>query len=438
LWLADAVGPETIASVVPLRRAGRDGGGRRSGLAAHAAAAGELAVTLLRLGCIVLAVGGGLAGRVDEPSTLPAAGEPSPAAPDTLLVYYCFDANGPRDWTPERLKHCLGDYRARGTPDERANDVLFDTYLWMYRKSSRGHLFETSANATPTTRVDWEECLDRLFAPGKQLHALEAAAEELGAKLGRPVRPWVILTLPYPDVRVAAWNEAGAEPQFDFRTSDEPRLAAVRWYADAALARWQGAGFKRLRLLGFYWFNEGHRNLRAAEATVNAELLTDLSLIRQVAAHVHTLRSDGRRLTLSWIPYSPYGGERIGVIRELMQAPAAERIDYLMIQPNYFFARWKKERPELVSIVRNAASVGAGVEVEFDEALVKDEAARQRLRDYLDVIPAEHPSWRTVPIGYYQGLRSVERMATTPELAPLYEALYDFVRRHRAADNASN
>jgi hypothetical protein len=355
----------------------------------------------------------------------------SEAPPNMVLLYYGYDKNGPRDWTAERIKYYVGYYRERGTDAEAPVDTFFDTVLWMYRTSSRGHLFEAGAKHQPTTKPDWEECLGRLFETGHQLCALEAATAELETRLGRRVNVNVIFTLPYPDVRVAAWSEVPGDPQWDFRDSDEPRLAAVRWYIDAALERWGEASFPHLRLLGFYWFNESHINLRDPQKIGDESQKNDVGLIRSVARHIHSLRVAGRPLTLTWIPYSPYGGERVGVVAELLKCEPAERVDYLMVQPNYFFARWKKERADLTAVVRAAAAAGAGVEIEFDESLVRDEAARQRLRDYLEVIPAEHPRWNAVPAGYYQGLRTVHELATRPELASLYDELYRLVVQRR-------
>jgi hypothetical protein len=368
-----------------------------------------------------------------RPASQPTDPNAAPSAPDMVLLYYCHDANGPRDWTPEQLRYYLGYYRQRGTDDEQLVAPFFDTVLWMYRISSRKHLFETSAQAEPTTKPDWDECLDRLFESGKQLHALEAAAANLEHRLGRPASVRVVLTLPYPDVRIAQWDPASSDPNNDFRTNDAARLAAVQGYIQRALQRFSAAHFAHLQLLGFYWFNEGHTNLRDhAQAPPDAPR-SDLALIRQVARYIHTQQVDGRPLTLTWIPYSPYGLERLNVVTALLQAPPAERIDFLMVQPNYFFARHKKERADLVRLVRNTATVPCGVEVEFDESVTRDETARQRLRDYLEVINAEHPRWPAMPAGYYQGVRGVYQLATRPELAPLYDALYDFVRRHRAA-----
>ena len=351
-----------------------------------------------------------------------------PTAPNLVLLYYGFDKNGARDWDVDALKYYLGYYENRGTERGKPVDTMFDAVLWMYRISSRGSLFETSGRSKPTREEDWRECLERLFLPGLQLHALEAAAAELERRLGRPVRVQVVLTLPYPDVRVEHWAERPDSPQFDFRTSDAPRLAAVQWYARAALDRWNAAQFAHLRLLGFYWFNEGHANLRSHDEVKDEALWTDVALIGDTARFVHTLHVDDRPLTLTWIPYSPYGLDRLPVVADLMKTEPARRIDYLMIQPNYFFARWKKERADLVKLVQNAASVGSGVEVEFDENLVKDEAFRQRFMDYLDVLQHEHPRWKSIPVGYYQGLRAVHALATHPDLAPQYEALYRFIK----------
>ena len=367
--------------------------------------------------------------------------------PNMVLLYYGYDSRGPRDWNTEQLKYYLGYYKNRGTENEQAVDTFFDTVLWMFRTSSRGRLFETSLRHEPTAKPDWDECLARLFEPDRQLNALQSRAAKLERELGRPVRVNVVLTLPYPDVRIERWNETEDRPQWDFRSSDEPRLAAVKWYIDAALQQWNAAGFKNLRLLGFYWFNEGHINLRDPQTLADPSLKTDLALIRSVARYIHSLKADGRSLTLSWIPYSPYGGDRVNVIAELLRDSPEQRIDYLMVQPNYFFAKWKKSRTDLMTLVRNVAAAGmsvpadagkkgnkagdAGIEIEFDSVLVRDEAARQRLRDYLEVIPAEHPRWDKVPAGYYQGLRAVHDLATHPELDRLYEDLYEFLKRRQ-------
>jgi hypothetical protein len=357
-----------------------------------------------------------------------------PLAPNMVLLYYGFDPRGPRDWTPEHLKHYLGFHENRGTAAERPSDTFFDTVLWMYRKSSRGHLFEAGSEATPTTRCDWQESLDRLFLPGLQLFALEEGAATLERQLGRPVHVWVVLTLPYPDVRVSNWNDVADQPAWDFRRSDDQRFRAVQWYVQSALKKWSGAHLGHLHLLGFYWFNESHINLRKQDNVADRGLLSDVGLMRSTARYLHGLKVDGHRLTLTWIPYSPYGGDRLSVTADSLSGAPDERVDYLMVQPNYFFPRWKKQKAELVQLVLNASSIPCGVEIECDELLIRDEAARERYLDYLNVIPQEHAHWTQVPAGYYQGVRAVHEMATRPELDSLYDALYEFVVARRTAD----
>lgn len=366
-----------------------------------------------------------------SPASMPAVEKAiQPAAPNMVLLYYGFDSRGPRNWTADQLKHYIAYHENRGTDKERPTDTFFDTVLWMYRRSSRGALFEASGSTKPTTRRDWEECLDRLFAEDLQLNALDEAASTVQEQLGRPINVDVILTLPYTDVRVGDWGESMAGPTWDFRTSDEPRLEAAKWYIDAAITRWQKAEFKHLRLLGFYWFNESHMNMRPPSAGAAAR--NDVSLMRKVARHIHGLQVDGRQMTLTWIPYSPYAKERLSVISDLLRrGEPGDPFDYMMIQPNYFFPRHQKDRNDLVSRVRAIATVPCGVEVECDESLVSDESARQRLRDYLDVITAEHKDHARFPAGYYQGVRAVYEMATRPELADLYERLYRFVANRR-------
>ncbi len=364
-------------------------------------------------------------------SAPPAGGLPT--APDMLLLYYDFDARGPRDWTAEQLRHYLAYHEKRGTTAEKPTDVFFDSVIWMYHRSSRGRYFLANTQAEPTTRFDWQECLDRCFVPDRQLHAMDQRLARVETELGRPVRAWVVLTIPYPDVRVTNFSESSDGPAWNFKIRDADRLAAVEWFVQSVLTRWRAARFKRLDLLGFYWFTEWHTNLRKAwEGEVN-DLASqyDLDLIRSVARHLHAIEVNGRKLTLTWIPYNAYADKHRDTVLELLQAAPMERIDYLMVQPNYFFPHLNLRQTDLIATVRNIATIPCGVEVEFDESLLKEESARQRLREYLQVIRAEHPEWRKHPVGYYQGVRTIHEMARSPDLAPLYDELYRLVREHR-------
>ncbi len=355
-----------------------------------------------------------------------------PKAPNMVLVYYGFDSAGARDWTSEQLQYYLASYQREEGKPVRPEAPLFDTVLWMYRRSSRKHMFESSPNYLPTTETDWRECMARLFLPGLQLDALNTAAARLSKELNKPMTVDVILTLPHPDVRVTDWSEGrGGSHAWNFHSSDEARLDALRWYAETIIQRWNEARFEHLRLLGFYWFHESHTNARSREEFPDDSSRNDVPLMQATARMVHGLVVQGRPLTLSWIPYHPYGLNRMDVSRSLIAAPPKERVDYLMIQPNYFFARGKKPKSELETVCRNAASIGAGIEVEFDETLYDDPAQRQRLLDYLEAIAAVYPDRSGVPTGYYQGIRAWYEMATRPELEPWYDKVCEFVQGGR-------
>lgn len=374
-----------------------------------------------------------LSADIEMASTVPVWRDSKvPANPNIVLVYYCYDSEGSRDWSVEQLKpyvayHSLAD----GSSEARPVAPFFDTFLWMYRLSFRKHHFEYARNYSPAIELDWLDCMNRLFEPEKQLNALEQAALELEKEMGVPVRPWVILTLPCPDTRVTNWSEETPERAWNFRDSEEDRQEAIRWYMDTMLSRWEEAGFSQLRLLGFYWFNETHTNLREASRISDRLPGSDEPLMRYASRYLRTKLVDGRPLTLTWIPYSPYGLNRLDVTRRILEGSKEGGPDYLMIQPNYFFPRHGFSRKDMEKVVRNAASIGAGVEIEFDESLTRDESQRQRFLDYLEAIPQNHPRWNEVPAGYYQGVRALYEMVMREELRPLYDALYEFVRQRQ-------
>ncbi len=352
---------------------------------------------------------------------------------DIVLIYCGFDSRGPRNWAAEKLKCYAAFWKHSGTANEEPVDILFDTFLLMYRISSRGHLFEESPKQPSTDKADWEECLDRIFLPTLQLAALNSTLEELGPRLHPAYRANVILTLPHPSVLQTDFGALEPDgPSLNFARSENHRIAALKWYIDEALKRWHMHQFTRLRLIGFYWFNETHRNSRPTTATIAASLPTDdLALMRQTARYIHSKTIEGRTLTLSWIPYNPYATKYLDVCKQLLTYPKQEHVDYLMIQPNYFFPRWKKTVQDLRNTILNASHIQAGIEIEFDNNLLKDTALQLRFHEYLNEVQATGKFYRSSYIGYYQGLDTVYGMATDPSFSSFYERLYDFIRGRR-------
>jgi len=353
-----------------------------------------------------------------------------PQAPNIVLLYYGVWPEGPRDWSEEKLKYYLAYYQ---TVDGRPQpmDTFFDTVLCMYLRSSRGRTFEEGTPTTASAQPDWQECLDRLFLPDRQLNALEKTTADLETELHRPMKINVILTLPYPSPQITDWSEDSDENSWNFYLYDEHRFFAIKWFITQALDRWNQAGFKHLELLGFYWFAETHTNKRPAKDFPDKKDRNNLNLMRDTARYIHSLKVNGHPLTLTWIPCRPFGDYYLPVVKELMEDEPAQRIDYLMIQPNYFFPRFKLSKDDLHKICRNAGSVGSGIEIECNDTLFDDPNQQQKLLDYLAAPPTLHPHWNEVPMGCYQGCWTIYEMATRPEMVCYYDKIYQFVKSRR-------
>lgn len=358
---------------------------------------------------------------------------------DITLIYYGYDEQGPRDWKKEKLLYYLIYYQLDINAESleieygSAQDVFFDTVLFMYRKSSRGHLFESGAQYPFTDKQDWLECLDRLFAPNLQLRALDLASILVSDLLNIPFKAKVIITLPYPDVRQRNFGSlSDSSPSLDFSTTDTTRLQAISWFVDETLDRWNKAAFHKLELIGFYWFNESHTNLRdTLDIPPDRAPHDDFNLMKATARLIHDKKIADRNLTLSWIPYSIYGHERQDFCRQWLAAIPSERVDYLMIQPNYFFPEWNKNIGDLHTTLNNARNIGAGIEIEFDERIITEPDLSQRLHEYLDGVRNSGEYYKQTYIGYYQGLQAVRDIATSRDNRNLYEDLYSFIRSRR-------
>lgn len=360
---------------------------------------------------------------------------------DIVLIYCSYSDKGPLNWDKEKFKYYIAYFDNDKTPI----DILFDTFLFMYRKSSRGHLFEFSWDDKPTDKKDWLEALDRFFAKDHQLFALEEASYELSVQLNRKVNPKVILTLPYPDIRQEKFGVIEYENKkinLNFLENDSARLMALKWYIDETLKRWQKAKFKNIKLIGFYWFNETHLNHRtefilcARKKMRNSkynDLEDDFSLMKLTSEYIHSNTLNGRRLTITWIPYHPYGDERqyLNFSKLWLEQNEKQKVDYLIIQPNYFFPRWKKSREDLRNIINNAKKIGAGVEVEFNNTVLTDREAQERLFHYLNEIKDTGEYYWKTYLGYYQSGDTVYQLATKKSFRKIYERLVKFIQDRR-------
>jgi hypothetical protein len=273
-------------------------------------------------------------------------------------------------------------------------------FLQLYAPS--GRTFTTWGGGTAATGTDWAEYLDSLAGPRGALNRLdsavsvvEAAAGDLGTKLP------VSLMVPYPEPTVDSVNFWGATYS---TTTPEGRAASVASYVRAATVLFARAGFRHLRLDGFYWLAE---NVAPR----------DTATVIRFAAEVHRAH-----LRLLWIPYYFALGQ--DQWRHL-------GFDEAWLQPNYFF-HVDVAPGRLDSAASRAQQEHLGVEVEFNSEMFSDSQYARRLDPYLDMLMA-YPALRQRSIAIYDGQGALVRLsqATTPEDRALYAR---FVRVLTARD----
>ncbi|MBG9771702.1 DUF4855 domain-containing protein [Brevibacillus laterosporus] len=276
---------------------------------------------------------------------------------DMLLVYHGAYADR-GSWTKDDFLPMAGYIE----PDGTIPDQMFDTMLFLP--------FPNMAE----TKAAWENYMDNLFEPGRQLDALNSAMLEINKRRNSLVlntkKEKVVLTLPYPSPKVSDWGkleENGPTLSFDpAKVGEEQayknRLAAVTWYKDKLINRWYQSEYKYLKLEGIYWFQE----------LVDDAAPKERELIRNTAdmVHYHGFR-------FYWIPY--YGAPGLEEWKDL-------GFDYAFLQPNYYQANEVPiERVQLTLDVAN--KYGMGVEIEGDEKFLRD---MRLYRTYYNQLIAGH------------------------------------------------
>lgn len=276
---------------------------------------------------------------------------------DMLLVYHGAYADR-GSWTKDDFLPMAGYIE----PDGTIPDQMFDTMLFLP--------FPNMAE----TKAAWENYMDNLFEPGRQLDALNSAMLEINKRRNSLVlntkKEKVVLTLPYPSPKVSDWGkleENGPSLSFDpAKVGEEQayknRLAAVTWYKDKLINRWYQSEYKYLKLEGIYWFQE----------LVDDAAPKERELIRNTAdmVHYHGFR-------FYWIPY--YGSPGLEEWKDL-------GFDYAFLQPNYYQANEVPiERVQLTLDVAN--KYGMGVEIEGDEKFLRD---MRLYRTYYNQLIAGH------------------------------------------------
>lgn len=319
---------------------------------------------------------------------------------DVMLCYA-----SPKAWSVEHFRPYVA-YLDPQTGQPR--DWFFDAWLMLqYGGAPSGAAYIDG----PTTKADWEHFLDAEWAVGRNLDALDQCVGEVAAALGAPARPHpVILMIPYPSTKQAAFGDLTGDGTRADLSRPEDRRRAVEWFIEESIRRWQAMPRRHLRLWGFYWMNEGIGP-------------ADHEIVQQACAMVH-----GKGLKTYWIPW--------------FRAPGYERwrelgFDVAVMQPNFAFvsnpAGLRLGNDQRLSA--NAALArqgGLGVEMELSDAAVRSAEGRWNLAQYLNHGLPELDGYMVgVARAWYQSSDLIRRLAESPQ--PEFRQLYDDIYRFHTA-----
>lgn len=312
-------------------------------------------------------------------------------AKDVLLAYFCLDG------IPHITKEIFLPHVAY-MQGEEIKDTLFDSFLFLPYVA---FLYE-GYTKRPLKKQDWQHYIDTQFIDGYNMDALDAAAKEVGEKLGiKDFKVSVFMSILYP---VTAVRDFGV---IDGRSLDfenlEDRKTALRWFIDEQVKRFEEKKYEHLTLNGFYWFTE--------EINYSDEQL--LELLRFTTDHVR-----GKGLITTWIPYFHATG--FNDWRHL-------GFDIACYQPNYAFNQSVPDS-RLFDAASTAKLLGMCIELEIGgtqdwhiERIKKYYAAGARTGYMKD---AAHMYYQGgVPGEYYKAYKSDD-----PLLHSVYDDTYRFIK----------
>ncbi len=164
-----------------------------------------------------------------------------------------------------------GDKRLKYTKDQlksyvyKHKDVgeiewLFDGFLFYEDRTDigNGHAFEQHAylfQKDRARRIEWEWLLDRVFAPGESLSALNELIDSISVVKGSPPKRKrkVVLSIPEPLSGQLDWGTLNGKV-IDF-ANESDRMSALKWYIDELIDRFNSIEYEHIELSGFYWLS---------------------------------------------------------------------------------------------------------------------------------------------------------------------------------------
>ncbi|MDR1718887.1 MAG: DUF4855 domain-containing protein [Dysgonamonadaceae bacterium] len=317
---------------------------------------------------------------------------------DMVLIYQ--GGSHRVDWTPtEMLPYVIY------TNEQNKKDWFFDGFLFLEFYDGQSYNFCPGSPGTLNARKqEWTWLANRHFEDGKAIKALNSCITEGIKELGAPsFKHRVVIGLPEPILNQKDWGELNGVA-LDF-SKQEDRIAALKWYIDDLIDRFEKSNLQHLELAGFYWVNEQISETKA--------------ITLATSDYIH---EKGKQFY--WIPY--YLATGYTQWKEF-------GFDIAYLQPNYFFdTNIGDERVDRACDM--AYTHNMGLEMEFDNrALASNgDAYRNRLIHYLNTFKTREVS-KNASIAYYEGGRGIDWFTRSKDAKDkeILELLYAAIKERR-------
>ncbi|MBP5230461.1 MAG: DUF4855 domain-containing protein, partial [Clostridia bacterium] len=283
-------------------------------------------------------------------------------------------------------------------------DSMFDGFLFLLS----GNFPSGQAGYQKSKKTDWEWLLNDLFADGKNLSALDSAAEKVNAALGTEGRKFnVFATLYYLHPAVTDFGDVDGDGVGEDLSVLENRMKVFKWFMDAFDARWAEAGFKNLSFGGYYWYHEEISNAEADPDEGN--------MIKGAGALAHE-----RGTQFFWIPwYSAPGYTKW----------ASFGFDVACMQPNYAFnAEVLESRLDMATAL--IQSLGMCLEMEIDDKALGNPVFYDKYMDYLMHGVTDGYMEKAIHM-YYQGrfIFGSASQNSSDKIRAIYDYTYLFIKK---------
>ncbi|NQF13424.1 DUF4855 domain-containing protein [Brevibacillus sp. HB1.3] len=312
---------------------------------------------------------------------------------ENMLLAYSGEHGEYGTWTKEDFLPMVG-YR---TVDGYMRDQMFDTILFLPYQT------------IPATKESWTKYMNDLFGSNKQLDALNQAMREYnrlrGTLYSTPTQENVVLALPYPNASQTNFGQLDEKkPSLSFSPAgigEEQaylnRKAAMEWYFQELMKRWNKEGYAYLKLEGIYWFHE----------LVEDSAPKERQLIRDMGSMVHD-----EALRYYWIPY--FGSPGVSEWKSLY-------FDKAFLQPGYY-----SDKPVGIDRIQGVLDVvkkyDMDIEIEGDRKMYDDPKFYQT---YYNQLVATHKLGmdKNNVHAYYFGSKTL--LESVKSTDPVKRAIYD-------------